>query len=318
MKIIRENNTIIKKRKINLQQLEKYDQNKIKQATKYLKKEISTSFVSHFNNISYMLGKTTVFSTKNNGCVSECKKIKKELKKIGLETYFVSCRANGFSNPAGDFFVKEAHVFLIYPSLRNGKVYFTIFDPGFRLDNPISFYDSCDSNSIKYLSDGVAKIIFNNEFDYPYELVVDKRINYKHQVSPANIHWKFNPYYETLNIEHFNEQLYHAMFSLKLMNYPDDLNKYICINAKIIDYTIEVYTVLKNEIFSFKELFPLSKHELKNIFEPYFKNACLTNKQLNEFIKNLFVLIHNTQDYINTIISPDVVNEYKSGKRLNR
>lgn len=283
-----------------------------------MKKEISTSFVSHFDNISYMLGKTTIFSTKSNGCISECQKLKKELKKIGLETYFVSCQANGFSNPAGDFFVKEAHVFLIYPSLRNGKVHFTIFDPGFRLDNPISFYDLCNSDSIRYLSDGSAKVIFNNELDYPYELVVDKRIDYKHQVAPANIHWKFNPYYETLNIEHFNEQLYHAMFSLKLMNYPNDLDKYICINAKIIDNTIEVYTVLKKEIFSFKELFPLGKNELENIFEPYFKNAGLTNNQLSEFIKNLFLLIHNTADYINTIMNPEVVNEYKLGKRLNR
>lgn len=245
-------------------------------------------------------------------------KTKKRIKKIGLETYFVSCRANGFSNPAGDFFVKEAHVFLVYPSLRNSKIYFTIFDPGFRLNSPMSFYDSCDSDSIRYLSDGVAKVIFNNELKSPYELVVDKRINYKHQVSPANIHWKFNPYYETLNIEHFNEQLFHVMFSLKLMNYPKDLDKYICINAKIIDNTIEVYTVLKSEIFSFKELFSLGRNELENIFKPYFKNACLANEQLNEFIKNLFFLIHNTQDYINTIISLEAVNEYKLGKRLNR
>lgn len=82
MEIIRENNTIIKKRKINLQQLEEYDQNKINEATKYLKKEISSSFVSHFDNISYMLGKTTTFSTKNNSCISECQKLKKELKKL--------------------------------------------------------------------------------------------------------------------------------------------------------------------------------------------------------------------------------------------
>jgi len=180
MKIIRENNTIIKKRKINLQQLEEYDQNKINQAIKLLKKEISTSYISHFNNISYMLGKTNIFSNKNNGCISQCQKLKKELKKIGLKTYFVSCQANGFSNPAGDFFVKEAHVFLIYPSLRNNKIFFTLFDPGFRLDNPISFYDSCDSDSTRYLSDGVAKVMFCNELVYPYKLVADKRINYKH------------------------------------------------------------------------------------------------------------------------------------------
>lgn len=108
------------------------------------------------------------------------------------------------------------------------------------------------------------------------------------------------------------------MFSLKLMNYPDDLDKYLCINAKIINNTIEIYTIQKNEIFSFEELFFLTQNQLKNIFKPYFKNADLTNSQLNEFIKNLFLLIHNTQDYISKIISPEVVNEYKLGKGLNR
>ena len=318
MKIIRENNTIIKKRKINLLNLEEYNQEKIDQATQYLKREISTSFVTHFNNISYLLGRNTTFTTENSGCINECQKLKKELKKIGLKTYFVSCKANGFSNPAGDFFVKEAHLFLVYPSLRNNRIFFTIFDPGFRLDTPISFYDASDSNKIKYLSDGIAKVKFNNELDYPYELEVNKRINYKHQICTANIHWGFNPYYETLNIAHFNEQLYHAMFSLKLMNYPNNLDKYICINARMIENTIEIYTLLKNEIFSFDNLLFLNKNELKEVFAPYFEIASLTESMLNQFIENVFLLIHHSQDYIDKIINAEVVKEYKQGKKLNR
>lgn len=318
MKIIRGNNTIIRKRKINIQQLKNYDENKMNQAIQYLRKEISNSYISHFDNISYMLGQKNSFSTKNNGCISECKKLKKELKGLGLETYFVSCKADGFSNPAGDFFVKEAHVFLIYPSLRNGKVYFTIFDPGFRFENPISFYDFCNSEPIPYLSNGSARVKVNNEFDYPYELVVNRRINYKHQISSANIHWKFNPYYQTLNIDQFNEQLYHAIFSLKLMNYPSDLNKYICIRAKIIDSIIEVYTIQKQEIFSFRDLSSFTCNELRQIFKPYFKMANLTSKQLCLFIENIFILIHHTQEYVNTVIHPEVVKDYKLGKKLNR
>lgn len=311
MKIIRENNTIIKKRKINLKNLENYDENKIKQATQYLQNKIYTSFISHFDNISYFLGKATTFSTNNNGCISECKKLKKELKKLGLKTYFVSCSTSGFSNPAGDFLVKEAHIFLVYPSLRNGRVHFTIFDPGFRQENPISFYDSCNSEPVSYLSDGTAKIIFTNESIYPYELVVNKQINYRHQISPVDIHWKFNPYYQTLNIDNFNEQLYHVIFSIKLMNYPKDLNKYICIRAKIIDNIIDVYTLKKSEMFSFNELSSLTKDKLSNIFKSYFENADLTRKQLDEFIENVFLLIHNAQDYVSTVISPEVLKDYK-------
>lgn len=318
MQLMRENNTIIKKRKINLNKLENYDEEKIKKATKCLQNIISNSFVSHFNNISYFLGKTSTFSNNTTGCISECKKLKKELNALGLKTYFISCKANGFSNPAGDFFVKEAHVFLLYPSLKNKKVYFTIFDPGFRLEYPISFYDLHNSESIPYLSNGIAEVRFNSKSEYPYEYKVNKRINYKHQISKANIQWEFNPYYQTLNIDQFSEQLYHAIFSLKLMNYPDDLDKYICIRAKIIDNVVEVYTIRKSKIFSFNELSSLTKEELENIFKPYFEHTNLISKQLYEFIENLFLMIHNAQEYINKVINNNVIEEYKYGKKLNR
>ena len=324
MEIRRSDNSVIKKRKRNFKNIEPYNELKVKQAIKYLNNEITNGITSNFDNITYALqkkNKTTKFATynKNTGCISSCKRLKKELSKLGLKTYFVSCKATDFSNPAGNEFVKEAHVFLVYPSLKNNKLYFTIFDPGFRVTDIISFYDGKDSIKYPYLSQGTinAKYIPNN-IDYPYEIVTNKRINYKHEIIDANIHWGFNPYYETLNIDDYNEKLYHAMFSLKLMNYPKDINKYLCIRSKILEKTLEIYTINEYKVYSFKELSLLTQQELKNVFKKYFIQAEISIKELNKFSKNIFLLIHNIDTYINQIIIPSVIKEYNLGYKWNR
>ena len=229
MQIQRNNNSIIQKKQIEFTKLDIFDEKKIILANKILKDTINNTFVSHFDYISYSLKYFDEEFSKYNeniGCVSDCIKLKKELKKIGLKTYFVTCKTNGFLNPKGDDLVKEAHTFLIYPCLKNNKLYFTIFDPGFRINQTISFYDLCDSTSIPFLT-GKAKVSYNNNFFYPYKLSLDRRINYKREIGFANINWEFNPYYETLNILNYAEELYPAIFSLKLMNYPADINKYL-------------------------------------------------------------------------------------------
>lgn len=325
MQIKRADNSVIKKRKINFKTLQSYDDNKVKQAVNYLKEEIANNFVSHFDNISYVLkqqkDRNINFSSynKNTGCISDCKRLKKKLTKIGLKTYFVSCKANGFSNPPGDALVQEAHVFLLYPALKNEKVYFTIFDPGFRVTNVISFYDGQNSSEYSYLSQGIIKVNFiENNVTYPYELTVNKRLTYKHEVTDADIHWIFNPYYETLNINDYNEKLYHAMFSLKLMNYPNDLNKYICIRSKILEKSIEIYTFYKCQTYSFEQLLSFNPKELENIFKKYFLQAGISIKELKKFTENIFLLIHNANAYINCVIDPKVIEEYRNGHKLNR
>lgn len=322
MKIIRDNNSIIKKRKINLDKLPIYDDKKIQIAIKMLNQTIEESFISHFNYISYALKeenncKITTF-LKTSGCISDCKRLKTKLKKLGIETYYVSCQANGFSNPAGDLLVKEAHVFLVSPSLKNNQIYFTIFDPGFRMNNVIQFYDTQNSSEVIYEKEGIVKAIYIDNQNYPYKLTVNKRINYKRQISPASIEWNFNPYYQTLNINEFNEQLYQAMFSLKLMNYPQNLDKYICIRSKILEKSIEIYTPKKNQIMFYSELSLLTKKQLKNIFKKDFLDANLTQQQLTEFINNLYILIHNSDTYIKKIINSKVIEDYLSGNILNR
>lgn len=325
MIIPRKNNFNIQKRKINFKNLDIYNEEKIKKATSLLKKRIDDSYASHFDYVTYFFekeeNKKASFTSYNKftGCISECKKLKKELKKIGIKTYYVSCRANGFSNPSGDAYVKEAHVFLVYPSLKDNKLLFTILDPGFRLVEVPSFFDKENSSPVNYLDQGHVTIHYQpKNKNYPYEIHANKRIDYKKETADANIHWDFNPYYETINIDKYCEGLYNVYFSLKLMNYPIDRSNYLYIRSKIIEKKVDIYTVSYQNTFSFEELSKLSHNELENIFKPLFKKAKLSNKKLQNFIKSLCLLVNRSDEYVEKCIDKEVKKEYDLGYTLNR
>lgn len=320
MIIKRSDNSVIKKRKINLNHLDLYDEEKIKLAEHILNEEIYNGYVSHFDYVSYVFEGSNNHNdfwkyNRNSGCVSDCRRLRKKLKKEGMKTYFVSCKANGFSNPIGDSLVCEGHVFLVYPSLKNNRVYFTIFDPGFRINRAISFYDL---EGCLFSDNGINVNYMGDDSNYPYEMTSNKREDYKRDVIDADLHWKFNPYYETLNLDLYNAKLYSAMFYLKLMNYPIDINKYIYIRSKLLEETIEIYMANKSVKFTFNELSKFSQEELVAIFEVYFFQAGISYKELKSFVKNVFLLIHNVDKYIKTVLDLKVIEEYKLGYRLNR
>lgn len=320
MEVYRNYKFVIRKRKKCFNNLEEYKEAKMKKAIGLLNQVIDNSFVSHFDYVSTAIdNKVFLPYNENTGCISDCKELKKNLDKIGIKTYFVSCKANGFSNPAGDSFVKEAHVFLIYPSLKNNRLFFTIFDPGFRVRDSISFYSGENSLEYKYLDDGIIQVKCLEEGSiYPYEISSNRRVDFKKEVMLANIHWLFNPYYETLCIDDYNEGLYPAMFSLKLMNYPKNIKEYICIRSKILDKTVEIFTVKRQKMYTFDELFCFTEKDLKKFFNEYFINSKISEYRINNFIKNLFILIHNTDDYIRKVINSKVIEDYKFGNVLNR
>ena len=46
------------------------------------------------------------------------------------------------------------------------------------------------------------------------------------------------------------------------------------------------------------------------MFKKYFLQAEISIKELNKFSKNIFLLIHNIDTYINKEINPTVIKEY--------
>lgn len=57
MEIRRSDNSVIKKKKKNFNNIETYDEFKIKQAIEYLNNEITNNITSNFDNVAYVLQK---------------------------------------------------------------------------------------------------------------------------------------------------------------------------------------------------------------------------------------------------------------------
>ena len=311
MKIYRDNKTFILKRKIDLKHLNNYDEEKISKAKNCLKKIINETVVDDFifleelrklsnNNI-----KENYNNFKNNVCYNCCTSLsvnlKKELDKILGKTYLVTCKSIGFSTSNGDKKIKEAHTFVIYPCIKNNKILFIFFDAGFRNYNPIMFYMNEDSNDYSYET-GIAKIIYQNNRNYPYLLKLNKILKRNFKVEDTNILLPFNPYYETVNILEFDKECYRAKHSYKIMDY---LN-HVCIGLNIISGKLTLYYNYNEEKYNLNELLELNNKEIKNILMFYFNDL---NKDLDEFINMLRFI----PKWVNSkVIYDEVMNDIKN------
>ena len=102
------------------------------------------------------------------------------------------------------------------------------------------------------------------------------------------------------------------------MNYPADINKYLCIRSKILENTIEFYSTFFNEIYNLNDLKILDKKDIEILFKSHFINANIHTDKFNRFIENIIMLINNKNAYIEKVLNKDVIKEYKLGKKLNR
>lgn len=292
MKILRNDGTYILKKKIDLKHLDIYDEEKMVLAKECLKELINNTVVDDFKFLKEMF-----YLSKNNDlkkvydnyesqkcyncCTSLSVMLKKKLDKILGKTYLVTCKSIGFSTPCGDELLKEAHTFIIYPSLKDGKILFTLFDAGFRNYNPMQFYINEESNIYPY-ENGKAQVIYNSNQNYPYLLKLDKTLKRNFKIEDTNILLFFNPYYETLKINEYDKICYKAKHSYKIMDY---CNK-VCIGLNIINGDLTLYSKEKEENYNLNELLKISDEQIESILKSYFK-ALHKEQDLSDFIKIL-------------------------------
>ncbi len=311
MKIYRDNNTFILKKKIDLKHLDNYNEEKINKAKDCLKKIIDEIVVDDFKFLEELMKlsnnniKETYDNFKNSTCYNCCTSLssmlKKELDKILGKTYLVTCKSIGFSTPNGDKKLKEAHTFIIYPCLKDNKILFILFDAGFRNYNPIMFYINEDSDDYPYET-GIAKVLYQNNKDYPYLLKFTKTLKRNFKVEDANILLPFNPYYETLNILEYDKECYKAKHSYKIMDY---LN-HICIGLNIISGDLTLYSEDQEEKYNLNHLLEKNDEAIEKILEPYFKYF---NKDIKDFIKVLHFISNWTSS---NILYDEIINDVKT------
>lgn len=135
----------IRKSEIDLSNLEEFSQEKIDVATSLLKETIEkypistfgliTLMRTHFkNSLLYTLNNANFdYSTLNYNCFFLASMMKEKLSQVSIKGYLMTYQANKYALDSGDAKVKEAHISVIYPSLKDDKLIYTIFDPGLKI-----------------------------------------------------------------------------------------------------------------------------------------------------------------------------------------
>lgn len=93
------------------------------------------------------------YSTVRFNCYHASKLLKSKLSSIGLESKYLSYKSIGFSTPDGDSLIKEAHLSILLPTVREEKIYYVILDPGYRIPSLIGFYKDMNSSLLRIDND---------------------------------------------------------------------------------------------------------------------------------------------------------------------
>ena len=305
------------KRRINLDNLEEYDFKKIKKSEKILKETISNTLVNDFafliklNKISSNKG-ITLEEAYNSykgeiptiDCIGLSKILKEKLNKIGINTYFITCKAKGFSTKYGDSLIKEAHTFLIYPCQKKKKTLFIIYDSGFRIKKPLIFYDKDSSKEYKYLT-GKVKINYENN---SYSIKANVRMKRDFSIIKDNVNWYFNPYEETTNIDYFTKNIYKVKFSYKIMYYNNIPIKRFCLGLNIVTQKLDLYSYNYHEEYYLDEFLKLSKEELFQKLSFLKTDNKFTEKDIEDLLQVLKIYAY--EDKI-PILNYKIVQEFK-------
>ena len=242
-------------------------------------------------------------------CYYATKILKEKLSKFGIDAKYISYKSIGFSSTFGDDLIKEAHMSLVIPTLRNEQIYYIILDPGYRIPSPICFYKSSESTNIKIDHDDII-IQKNDDVLYPYCMKMQGYNRYSLSDNSCFCEEYFNCDYETINPD---EILFPLSFEIlngyRIINYNEDKQKCAMLKVMILDEYIQCSDSNQNLSLTFKELTTLSKEKLCAILKPF----CDKLKQdVLEFVELLYFILENNKQFIDEVVNKKVIEEFQS------
>lgn len=317
MDILRESYTPIKKEKIT--SFVDYETIDLDFITDLLNQVITNYTYSTFDliklvkdkyngNIKETIKTIDDYSNVRFNCYYATKLLKEKLSKLGIDSKYVSYKSIGFSSSYGDNLIKEAHMSLVIPTIRNKMPYYIILDPGYRIPSPICFYKSSDTTNIKIDHDDII-IKKNDDKLYPYCMKMQGYNRYSIDENSYFCEEFFNCDYETLNPEEILFPLsFEVLNGYRIINYNEDKQKRAMIKVMILEEYLQCSDCNQNLSLTFKELESLSKEELSFILKPF----CDKLKQdVYEFIDILHFILENNKQFIDEVINKRVIEEFK-------
>ena len=323
MEIVREGYPSIIKNEISLSNLDSYDEEKIKEAGYLLKDTIINYPISTIGMITILRKKYekslmhTYDILKNNldydivryNCYYLAKVLNARLKNISINTYFMTHKAHYFALDSGDKKMKEAHISLLYPTICNDKVLYTIFDPGLKIDIPMSFYKDEEMETIvnEQLTINVKR---TNDVDYPYYVNLDGINPYSYTLNAHNVHQTFNPKYETVELDKLAYPIsYKLLTGYKATIFAREQDKRAYVTLNHLSRILEFYDGLdgRKHSYTFSELFKIDKQIIKN----QLKNICLKlSLDVDELVEDIYFMIDVIDEFNSQLMDQEVVNEY--------
>lgn len=251
------------------------------------------------------------YSNVRFNCYYAAKKLKEELSKLGIDAKYVTYKSIGFSSPFGDELIKEAHISLVIPTIKNNKEHYIILDPGYRIPSPLEFHKNSKQTNINVDNDDI--IIQKREnILYPYSMKMEGYNRYSLNKSSYFCEEFFNCDYETLNPE---EMLFPISFTVlsgyRLINYHIDKSKCAMLKVMILDEYLEVSDSTQDIILTFAEIRSIPLEELYRLLTPFCKKL---NQDTNDFLDLLFFILEHHKEFINEVISKEVIKELKAPK----
>lgn len=234
--------------------------------------------------------------------------LKEKLKEKGIDTNIISYKSTNFSTSSGDELIKEAHMALLIPTIRNQRIYYMVLDPGLRIPSPIEFYADMDKTIIQIDHD---EIIIEKTMsdDYPYTMKMKGYNRYStSQVSYQSQEF-FDVRYETINpVDVLFPISYQVLNGYRIINYSVDHSKWAFIKIMIIDEYLECCDYLRHIQIPFYELEQWGLEDFAKVLEPFTNKLEVDREKLIDTI--LFILAH-CQEFQDSIIDDRVLTENK-------
>lgn len=239
-------------------------------------------------------------------CYYATRLLKSKLANIGIGTMYLSYKSIGFSTDYGDSLIKEAHTSLILPTIRDGRIYYILFDPGLRIPEPIGFYQEKNSELLLIDNDEIL-ITHQGELEYPYSMNMRGYNRYSTRAKIYECIERFDTKYETLNPEEILFPIsYEILDGYRVINYNTSYNMQAYIKLMVIDEYLECFDINGKVIITYNEIIKLYKKELIFILKKYTDKL---NINVYELVDIIYFMIKNRDEFKNLVINPNVLEE---------
>ncbi|MGM9878933.1 MAG: hypothetical protein ACI31R_02795 [Bacilli bacterium] len=323
MEIIRDKEFSIIKQRLSGDEFPKYDEKIIEETTSLIDEVLEEYSINSFDMITllrenyikslidtYNSLKVADFETTRYNCYYLCKVLKEKLNNYGVRTYFLSHKANNYALSIGDKKVKESHISLLYPTVKDDSVNYVIYDPGLKIKEPMVFEKDrtstiCDQPDLKI------EIKKTGDDDYPYALDAFGKSQYSYTNYPHRLYEIFNPNFRTENVGELLFPIsYKLLSNYKAIIFSKNVNKRAYIKLNPIDESIEYcnFEINLYRHLSYDEFTNSSKLVLYNELNPICEKLAISYE---EIINNIKFMIEFRDDFIREIMDKEFLDEYK-------